>query len=196
MRLDDLRNLVVIDPDTACLVGAVTGYWIDAAGGRVGAITIRPVDVDLPQRFSSDRVARVGTDAVMLTRANGAMAPVAAPVSDGWLDRHHMSSLVVYTDVGERLGRVAGAHIDAETLTIESYDLAVPLWRRWLPGRKSVTADCVAWCGRDVLVVRTDEPVKLRPVGREDGSLPIDLAGAASNEGEVILRDLTDRTGA
>jgi sporulation protein YlmC with PRC-barrel domain len=126
MRLDDLRNLAVIDPATACLLGTVTGYWVDGAAGRVAALAIRPVDVALAQRVSSDRVARVGRDAVILTLADGAMAPVVAPVADSWLDRRHISGLVVYTDVGECLGRVAGANIDPETLTIESYDLAVP----------------------------------------------------------------------
>ena len=58
MRVDRLRNLAVIDPDTACRVGIVTDYWIDAAAGRVAALAIRPIDVDLSQRVDTCRVAR------------------------------------------------------------------------------------------------------------------------------------------
>jgi hypothetical protein len=73
----------------------------------------------------------------------------------------------VYTDTGKRLGRIDGAEVD-HTLRIQNFDLAPPLWRRfWL--RQRISASSVAWCGRDVLVVRTDEAVKLRPVGKEDG---------------------------
>ena len=169
MRVDRLRNLAVIDPDTACRVGIVTDYWIDAAAGRVAALAIRPVDVDLSQRVDACRVARVGHDAIMLKPADGARAPGARLMPEQWLNRHFLTGLSVYTDTGDRLGRVAGAVIEPTTLAIETYELAIPLWRRWLPGRRRIAADRVAWCGREVLVVRTDEPVKLRPAGHEDG---------------------------
>ena len=169
MRVDRLRNLVVIDPDTACRVGIVTDYWIDAAAGRVAALAIRPVDVDFSQRVDTCRVARVGRDAVMLAPADSARTSGARPVPDHWLNRRHLTGLSVYTDTGNRLGRVAGADIDPTTLVVATYELGIPLWRRWLPGLKHIAADRVAWCGREVLVVRTDEPAKLRPAGREDG---------------------------
>jgi len=167
MRVDRLRNLAVIDPNTAGRVGIVTDYWIDAAAGRVAELAIRPIDVDLSQRVDTCRVARVGRDAVMLAPADCARTGVR-PVPDRWLNRRHLRGLTVYTDAGNRLGRVAGAVIDPTTLAVETYELGIPLWRRWLPGLKRITADRVAWCGRDVLVVRTDDPAKLRPAGHED----------------------------
>ena len=45
---------------------------------------------------------------------------------------------------------VADAHIDPLTLNIQSYELAIPLWRRWLPARRHVPRDLTAWCGRDI----------------------------------------------
>jgi sporulation protein YlmC with PRC-barrel domain len=170
MRVDRLRNLAVIDPDTACRVGIVTDYWIDAAAGRVATLAIRPVDVDLSQHVDTCRVAHVGRDAVMLGPvAHCPRASGARPMLDSWLNRRHLTALSVYTDTGNRLGRVAGVVIDPTSLVVETYELAIPLWRRWLPGLKRIAADRVAWCGQDVLVVRTEEPAKLRAAGREDG---------------------------
>jgi sporulation protein YlmC with PRC-barrel domain len=116
MRVDRLRNLAVIDPETACRVGIVTDYWIDAAAGRVAALAIRPVDVDLSQHVDTCRVARVGRDAV-------------------------------------------------------------------------------AWCGREVLVVRTDEPAKLRPAGREDG-FAYEATADALADGLSTSRDSASRVAA
>jgi sporulation protein YlmC with PRC-barrel domain len=172
MRLDTLRHRAVVDPETGSRVGTVTDYWVDAAAGRVAALIIRPVDADLPQRVSAERVARVGRHAVMLSRpnVNTTNAATPAPVRPDWLDRRHMRGLTVYTDAGERLGQVDGAEIDPRTLSIENYDLVPPLWQRWLLRRQHIAAASVAWCGRDVLVVRSDELPKLRPVGHEDGT--------------------------
>ncbi len=170
MRLDTLRNRAVVDPETGSRLGIVTDYWVDASAGRVAALIIRPVDADLSERVAADRVARVGRDAVMLSRVDGPGAGTpATPVRSEWLDRRHIRGMVVYTDTGERLGRIDGAEVDQRTLAIQNYDLAPPLWRRWLAGRQHIAAASVAWCGRDVLVVRTDDAIKLRPAGHEDG---------------------------
>jgi len=169
MRADKLRRLAVVDPETACRIGSVTNYWIDPVAGRVAALAIRPVDVDLPQRVAANRVVHVGRDAVMLAAADGGRAPSVGPVPDHWLDRLQLSGLAVYTDTGDRLGRVAGARIDPASLAIEGYDLAKPWWRRWLPSTSCIAPASVAWCGRDVLVVRTTDPAKLRPAGQEEG---------------------------
>jgi uncharacterized protein YrrD len=170
MRLDTLRKRAVVDPETGSRLGIVTDYWVDASTGRVAALIIRPVDADLSERVAADRVARVGRDAVMLSRSDGPGAGTpATPVRAEWLDRRHIRRMVVYTDTGERLGRIEGAEVDQRTLAIQNYDLAPPLWRRWLARRQHIAAASVAWCGRDVLVVRTDDAIKLRPVGHEDG---------------------------
>ena len=171
MRLDSLRNRVIVDPDTASHTGIVTDYWIDARTGSVAALQVRPVDAEMPQRLSARRVARVGHDAIMLSRTTGTAVPSPADLPTDWLDRRHVWSLIAYTDTGERLGRVTAAEIDPASLAIQRYYLSVPLWRRWWPTRRSIQADSVAWCGRDVLVVRTDQPAKLRPVGLESGVL-------------------------
>jgi uncharacterized protein YrrD len=168
MRLDTLRKRAVVDPATGSRLGVVTDYWVDASAGRVAALIIRPVDADLSERVAADRVARVGRDAVMLSPSDGPSTP-ATPVRSEWLDRRHIRGMVVYTDTGERLGRIDGAEVDQRTLAIQNYNLAPPLWRRWLTGRQHIAAASVAWCGRDVLVVRTDDVIKLRPVGHEDG---------------------------
>jgi sporulation protein YlmC with PRC-barrel domain len=170
MRLDTLRKRAVVDPETGTRLGTVTDYWVDATAGRVAALIIRPVDADVSERVAAHRVAHVGRDAVMLSSSNGpGAATPATPVRREWLDRLHIRRLTVYTDTGERLGRIDGAEVDPRTLTILNYDLARALWRRWLPRRQHIAATAVAWCGPEVLVVRTDETIKLRPVGHEDG---------------------------
>ena len=170
MRLDALRNLAVVDPETGSRLGIVTDYWVDAAAGRVAALLICPVDVDISQRVRAERVAHVGRDAVMLSPSDGpGLGTLATPVRPEWLNRRHVRGLIVYTDTGKRLGRIDGAEVDQVTLKIQNYDLARPMWRRLLSGRQRIAAASVAWCGRDVLVVRTDESIKLRPVGHEDG---------------------------
>jgi sporulation protein YlmC with PRC-barrel domain len=177
MRLEALRNRAVVDPETGSRIGTVTDYWIDPGSGRVAVLIIRPVDADLSQRVAAERVARVGRDAIMLSRSNGTNTAASASTTarSDWLDRHHISGLAVYTDTGDRLGRIDGAEIDPQTLAIEKYDLAIPVWRRWLSARQQIEASAVAWCGRDVLVVRTDDVVKLRPAGHEDGTYaPVD----------------------
>jgi sporulation protein YlmC with PRC-barrel domain len=170
MRLDTLRKRAVVDPESGTRLGTVTDYWIDANAGRVAALIIRPIDADLSERVAADRVARVGRDAVMLSppRAPGQGTPVT-PRRLEWLDRRHIRGLVVYTDTGERLGRINGADVDQRTLAIQNYDLMRPFWRRLFSGRQRIPAGSVAWCGRDVIVVRTDETIKLRPKGQEDG---------------------------
>jgi sporulation protein YlmC with PRC-barrel domain len=188
MRVDRLRNLAVIDPDTACRIGIVTDYWVDATAGRVAALAIRPIDVDLSQRVEAARVACVGRDAVMLTTTRGAGAPAIGVMPERCLDRRHLTGLSVYTDVGSRLGRVDGAVINATTLEVATYELAIPVWRRWLPGLRRITADRVAWCGREVMVVRTDEPAKLRPTGYEDGFV-YDATANAPVDAQTTPRD-------
>jgi sporulation protein YlmC with PRC-barrel domain len=170
MRLDTLRKRAVVDPETGSRLGMVTDYWVDATAGRVTALVIRPVDADLSERVAADRVARVGRDAVMLSASNGQAAGTpATPVRSDWLDRRQIRGLTVYTDAGDRLGRIDSADVDQRTLTIQNYDLVSPWWRRWLTGRKHFAASAVAWCSREVLVVRTEEAIKLRPKGHEDG---------------------------
>ncbi len=170
MRIDSLRHLAVIDPDTASRIGTVTDYWLDPAAGRLAALALRPVDVDQAQRVSWERVGRIGRAAVMLTRTGGQANSRLEPIPGDWLDRRHLQQVTVYTDDGDRVGRIAQVNIDPVTLQIQSYGLAIGWWRRWRgPARRNLPGDLVAWCGRDVLVVRTEEPAKLRPMGREDG---------------------------
>jgi sporulation protein YlmC with PRC-barrel domain len=166
MRLDTLRKRVVVDPETGTRLGTVTDYWVDANAGRVAVLVIRPVDAELSQRVAADRVAHVGRDAVILSRSLG--SGTGTPVRSEWLDRRQIRRLTVYTDTGKRLGRIDGAEVD-HTLRLQSFNLAPPMWRRWLWVRQRIAAASVAWCGRDVLVVRTDEAIKLRPIGKEDG---------------------------
>lgn len=189
MDIDSLRHRAVIDPDSASHVGTVIDYWVDPELGRVVALAMRPVDVDQSQRISCARVARVGRHAIMLARANGSSIPRLDSIHDNWLDRRHLRGLAVYTDAGERLGTVHGAHINPLTLELQSYDVVGAFWRRWFGGRRCVTGDSVAWCGRDVLVVQTNEPVKLRPVGRENGDYTSELTEHVATDGTVVSRN-------
>jgi sporulation protein YlmC with PRC-barrel domain len=183
MRLDKLRKRVVVDPETGTRLGTVTDYWVDATAGRVATLIIRPVDADLSQRVAADRVVHVGRDAVILSRSTG--PGVGSHARPDLLDRRHIRALTAYTDTGKRLGRIDGAEVD-HTLRIQNFNLAPPMWRRWLWRRQHIAAASVAWCGRDVLVVRTDEAVKLRPIGNEDGI----LAALTANDGsETAARE-------
>jgi sporulation protein YlmC with PRC-barrel domain len=86
------------------------------------------------------------------------------------LGRRHLRALLAFTDTGKRLGRVEAIDVDT-TLNIQNFKLAPPMWRRWLWWRKNIAAASVAWCGRDVLVVRTDAVAKRYAVAPEDSIL-------------------------
>ncbi len=86
MRIDSLRNLAVIDPDTACRTGTVTDYWLDPSAGRLAALELRPVDIDQTQRVSCARVGRIGHDAVMLMRRGEQAISSLEPIPADWLD--------------------------------------------------------------------------------------------------------------
>jgi hypothetical protein len=86
------------------------------------------------------------------------------------LDLRHVRGLMAFTDTGKRLGRIEAIEVDT-TLKIQNFHLARPIWRRWIWWRPSIAAASVAWCGRDVLVVRTDAVANRRQVEREDGIL-------------------------
>jgi hypothetical protein len=55
--------------------------------------------------------------------------------------------------------------------------------------RRHVPGDLIAWCGRDVLVVRTDQPVKLRPVGRQDGNYIQQSAEQLPSNAKAVSRN-------
>jgi sporulation protein YlmC with PRC-barrel domain len=168
MRLDKLRKRTVVDPQTGTRLGTVTDYLVDATAGRVAVLIVHPVEAELSQPVSADRVLHVGQDAVILSRSTGTGA--SAPLRSDLLDRRHLRGLIAFTDTGKRLGRVEALDVDT-TLKIQNFKLAAPIWRRWLWWRKNIAAASVAWCGRDVLVVRTDAGATRRPVGHEDSIL-------------------------
>ena len=98
----------------------MTDYWLDATAGRVAALVPRPVDVDQAQRVSCARVGHIGHDTVMLKRASGQANSSLEAIHENWPDRNHVKPLTVYSDDGDRLDRVAEAHIDPVTLNIQS----------------------------------------------------------------------------
>ena len=92
MRLDSLRHLAVIDPETACRAGTVIDYWVDPTIGRVAALSMRPVDIDQPQRISCTRVARVALDAMMLTRGSGPTSGHRRAAREGRCGAHRLAN--------------------------------------------------------------------------------------------------------
>jgi sporulation protein YlmC with PRC-barrel domain len=105
MRVDRLRNLAVIDPETACRVGIVTDYWIDAAAGRVAALAIRPVEFVLMSLRSYGRPA---ARTALPTRQPLTRSPTAFPRHGippaGWLRSARMYGLSLQSGVLALLG--------------------------------------------------------------------------------------------
>lgn len=152
MRVSELRELAVIDPRTARKVGSVSDVQVDPNLGRIAAFDMHAAGGDGVERVSADAVQRVGRSAVMLRPGQrGAPAPDA---SEDWLDLGTLAGLEVMSEDGNRVGTLADACFDPDTLRIETYEMAVSGMEKWFGNGGRITPDLVTACSRELMLIR------------------------------------------
>lgn len=157
MRLTEIRGLPVIDPMTARKVGVVSNYYVDAVGGRLAAIEVDG-DADplggRSSRIPAAQIRRLGHHAVMLTRRPRAEAGQDSDAPDSLLDARQLDGLEVMGDDGRRIGQVADANVDPDSLHVQAFVLRTS-FLAWLLNRNARLAPAsVASASTEMLLVR------------------------------------------
>ncbi|HZT09174.1 MAG TPA: PRC-barrel domain-containing protein [Chloroflexota bacterium] len=151
-RLTRLRGMPVIDLSNARRMGYVADVLVDPNVARVTGMRVGPSG-EFPERYiPSGRIRRIGQQAVVLAGAD-ATNDGAREEEDSGIEGYTLVGLEVMADSGDRVGFVSEVYIDADTLGVEGYALAVPLWRRLLTGRRIIAPEQVSICSRDLMIV-------------------------------------------
>jgi sporulation protein YlmC with PRC-barrel domain len=154
MRLKDLRGLPVIDPTAARKVGTVSDYHVDPASGRLAALDVTRQEGGEGERILAQRIRRVGGSAVMLTMRGGSMPGATVEVNERWLDTSTLVGLEVMGDDGTRVGRLADATFDQDTLAIEAYLLQGSSLLDSFGGRRTrIEPEKVHSCSRELMLI-------------------------------------------
>ncbi len=157
MRLKELHGLPVIDPTAARKVGTVTDYQVDPVDGRIAALDVDPAaHTGSNERILGDRIRRVGRHAVVLTGSGGSNPNLPADLNEQWLDASSLGGLEVMGDDGDRIGKLADATFDQDSLAIGHYLLRTTSFWEDLSGRRSrIQPSEVHSCSRELMIVRS-----------------------------------------
>ena len=151
MRLTQVIGLPVVDTHVARQAGVVSDVLIDVSAGRVAVLNVQHADGWLVQRIPAEYVYRLGPHAVLV--ADPLAVDMGPPISDQrWLRAEALMGLEVLTEGGDRVGHIADADLDNQTLAVRAYLLKRPrgAWRRG--GR--VHPDEVVAVGSELMLVR------------------------------------------
>jgi sporulation protein YlmC with PRC-barrel domain len=178
MRLKEIRGLPVVDPTAARKIGTVSDYLVDPATGRLAALEIQGREGNRDERIPAHRIRRIGQHAVVLT---GRLASSQDPSStdtqtERWLDSASLVNLEVLGDDGNRVGRLADATFDQDSLDIQAYLLSASLWERFFGRHRGrIQPGQVASCSRELMITTSG-----RPGEREQASQPSATEDTAS----------------
>src|SRR5215471_15452231 len=121
----------VVDTHVARQAGIVSDVLLDVEAGRVALLNVKHADGWLVQRIPSEYVYRLGPHTVLVT--DTVAVDVGPPQSDpNWFPIESIVGLQVLTEGGDRVGQIADAEIDDQTLVVRAYLLrdASGAWRR------------------------------------------------------------------
>ncbi|MBV9579223.1 MAG: PRC-barrel domain-containing protein [Chloroflexi bacterium] len=170
MRLKELRGLPVVDPTAARKIGVVVDYQVDPVAGRIAALDVTPVAGGDGERVLAERIRRVGSSAVVLTKRGGATPSTPTDVNEHWLDTATLVGLDVMGVDGTRVGRLVDATFDADSLVIDGYLLQAGGLLDTLSGRHTrLEPERVHACSRELMVLSSGaaaeprEPVEPEP---------------------------------
>lgn len=160
MRVTELRGLPVIDPRNAHKIGNVEDVLVDHEAGRIAALHIIRPDGESRERITAEQVKRIGQSAVML-RASADEVDTHNPklAVEDCLDIETLVGLEVMGDDGNRMGTLCDVHVNADSLRVEAWELAVPRMERWLGGGGRVQPNAVLSCSRELMLVRSSRHV-------------------------------------
>ncbi|HEV7664072.1 MAG TPA: PRC-barrel domain-containing protein [Chloroflexota bacterium] len=155
MRLKELRGLPVIDPTAARKIGTIADYQVDPASGRLAALDINGAEAGVSERVLAQRIRRVGHHAVILTGRGGAASGTTPEINERWLDSATLVGLEVMGDDGNRIGRLADAAFNQDSLDIESYLLRTGGFASMVGRGGRIQPAKVHACSRELMMVTT-----------------------------------------
>lgn len=131
MRLSKVTGLPVVDTHVARQAGIVSDVLLDVQAGRVAVLNVKHADGWLVQRIPAEFVYRLGPHTVLV--ADTVSVDMGPPQADPrWFSIASVVGLQVLTEGGDRVGQIADAEIDDQTLAVRAYLLrnATGAWRR------------------------------------------------------------------
>ena len=155
MRLSKITGLPVVDTHVARQAGVVSDVLLDLQAGRLAVLNVQHADGWLVQRIPADYVYRLGPHTVLV--ADTVAVDLGPPLADQrWVALSSLVGLEVLTDGGDRVGRIADAELDDQTLVVTAYLLkgASGAWRR----RGRIRPDEVLAFSNELMIVRAPQP--------------------------------------
>jgi sporulation protein YlmC with PRC-barrel domain len=151
VRISKVTGLPVVDTHVARQAGVVSDVLLDMQAGRVAVLNVKHGDGWLVQRIPAEYVYRLGPHTVLVSDTVAVdLGPPAA--EQRWFPIESLIGLEVLSDGGERVGQIADADLDDQTLAVKAYLLrkAVGAWRR----HSRVHPDEVVSCSPELMLVR------------------------------------------
>jgi uncharacterized protein YrrD len=197
MRLKELRGLPVVEPTAARKIGTVADYQVDSSSGRLAALDLGPADGSgTPERVPAHAIRRVGRHAVMLT-GRAALGSGPPDSSERWLSSDNLAGLEVLGDDGNRIGHLADAIFNQDTLEVEAYLLGgLGLFGRLFGRRGRLEPASVASCSQSLMIVTTghlNERSTATSAANGDGAVPLADAAVGASETVRVPLKLDDR---
>jgi sporulation protein YlmC with PRC-barrel domain len=125
---------------------------LDVVNGRLAVLNVQHADGWLVQRIPAEFVYRIGPHTVLVADSVGVdMAPPTA--SKRWLRIQALVGLEVMTEGGDRVGQIADADLDPQTLVVKAYLLRKPTGR-WPRRRGRILQDEVVSVSSELMIVR------------------------------------------
>jgi sporulation protein YlmC with PRC-barrel domain len=155
VRLTRVTGLPVVDTHVARQAGVVSDVLLDLQAGRVAVLNVQHADGWLVQRIPAEYIYRLGPHTVLV--ADTVTVDLGPPLADQrWFALDNLIGLEVLTEGGDRVGHIADADLDDQTLAVKAYLLkeASGVWRR----RGLVHPDEVVNFSADLMIVRDRKP--------------------------------------
>jgi sporulation protein YlmC with PRC-barrel domain len=153
--LTRVTGLPVVDTHVARQAGVVSDVLVDLQTGRVAVLNVQHADGWLVQRIPAEYIYRIGPQTVLVS--DSVAVDLGPPSADQrFFPLATLVGLEVLTEGGERVGHIADAELDTQTLAVKVYLLKETrgLWRR----RGRVHPEDVLTFSPELMVVRNRKP--------------------------------------
>jgi len=131
VRLTKVTGLPVVDTHVARQAGIVSDVLLDLQRGRIAVLNVKHADGWLVQRIPAEYVYRLGPHTVLVS--DTVAIDLGPPDPDQrFFPIQSVIGLEVLTEGGDRVGQIADADLDDQTLVVRAYLLrnANGAWRR------------------------------------------------------------------
>ncbi len=145
-RQSELLDRLVLDFDTTEIVGRVKKLWLDVKSNRVKGLTCAHGTFNREKHsFSWDKVVTVGHDSILVKTED------REEVEPESID--NVIGLKIWTDAGNKLGRLADYCIDTTTGTVTAYLFTSNGWRGIAGGTYILDPDAIITVGSKRVIV-------------------------------------------